>query len=243
MSNKFAILALLGCLVQPQLWADDPTRILFIGNSYTGQVRNTVTKLIKASPEGASTQMEFITPGGKTLEFHLKTASTVKKIREGNWDFVVLQDQSQTPAVFPKKFEAAAIGLDKVIDASGAKTVFYQTWGRKDGDKKIPKLFPDYQSMQKKLSANYRRAAKRCEAILAPVGDTWAVVRKADPELGAALYKGDGSHPSGKGAYLAACVFYAAIFEKSPAAVPYESGLPERETKVILGAVGCDGSQ
>ena len=217
--------------------SDSPKKVLFVGNSYTGQIRKTITNLIKASPEGASTQMEFITPGGKNLEFHLKNESTVRKIREGKWDYVVLQDQSQTPAVFPERFKKAAIGLDKLIDAAGAKTVFYQTWGRRDGDKMNAKLFPDYQSMQKALSDNYRSAAKRCDATLAPVGDTWAKVRKADPKLGTALYKGDGSHPSAKGAYLAACVFYATIFEKSPASLNYKSGLPENEAKVILEAV------
>ena len=238
MRSRSAILALMGCLIQSPLGAEDATRILFIGNSYTGQVRGAVTELIKASPEGASTRMEFITPGGKTLESHLQTSSTVERIRNGRWDFVVLQDQSQTPAVFPEKFEGAAIGLDKVIDASGARTVFYQTWGRRDGDKMNPRLFPDYQSMQETLSGNYRRTAERCDAILAPVGDAWARVRKEDPELGAALYKGDGSHPSGKGAYLVACVLYATIFERSPADLRYESGLSERDTKVILAAVG-----
>src|SRR5438128_1839628 len=31
------------------------------------------------------------------------------------------------------------------------------------------------------------------------------------------LWQDDGSHPTGKGTYLAACVFYAAIFGESPA--------------------------
>ncbi|MBT8038110.1 MAG: DUF4886 domain-containing protein [Verrucomicrobiae bacterium] len=236
--HKPLILSFLACLVPWQAYAEETTRILFIGNSYTAQIRNTVKNLIKSSPEGDSTQMEFICPGGKTLDFHQQTKSTTEKIKKGNWDYVVLQDQSQTPAIFPDKFERAAVNLDKMIDAAGAKTVFYQTWGRRDGDKHNRHLFPDYQKMQKVLSTNYRKVAKRCDAVLVPVGDTWAKVRKANPELGNALYKGDGSHPSSQGAYLAACVFYATLFEKSPASLPYQSGHPESETKVILEAVG-----
>ena len=217
--------------------AAEETRILFVGNSYTGQVRKTVSGFIKASPEGSTTHMEFISPGGKNLESHLRNKATTDKIREGKWDYVFLQDQSQTPAVFPKRFESGAKGLDKLIDAAGAKTVFYQTWGRRDGDKMNAELFPTYESMQKALSKSYISAAKECDAILAPVGDTWALVREANPELGKALYKGDGSHPSEKGAYLAACVFYATIFEKSPEPVSYKGGLSEEDAAEILKAV------
>ena len=216
--------------------AKESVRILFIGNSYTGGIRKSFSKFIAASPEASSVKIEYISPGGKTLEFHLKNQSTTKKITDGKWDFVVLQDQSQTPAIFPEKFKNAAVGLDKLIDASGAQTVFYQTWGRQDGDKMNIKRFPDYKSMQKELSKNYNSAAKQCNATLAPVGDTWAQVRKVDPDLGKTLYAGDGSHPSEKGAYLASCVFYAAIFSKDPATINFNCKIPKQEMLTIQRA-------
>ncbi|MFT5240357.1 MAG: hypothetical protein ACI9OU_001713 [Candidatus Promineifilaceae bacterium] len=229
----FALAGVTECL------AKDTTRILLIGNSYTGQIRKTFTQLVKASPHGASTELAFIAPGGKTLAYHLGDAATVRKITEGNWDLVVLQDQSQTPALSPDVFAAAAVGLDKYIDAAGAKTVLYQTWGRRDGDKRNAERFPDYASMQKALSTSYRSAAKRCDAILAPVGDTWSRVRAADTRLGNALYKTDGSHPSDKGAYLAACVLYAAIFEESPKTIPFKDGVSGADATMILEAVAA----
>ena len=235
--TQLALLILLLCIVCVSAQADDKTRILFIGNSYTGQIRNTVSKLLQASPEAGSIEVDFITPGGKTLAYHLQNPATTQRIREGNWDYIVLQDQSQTPAVFPKKFEAAARKLDDLIDSVGAKTVFYQTWGRRDGDKANQDRFPTYDSIQNALSENYRNVAKKCEGLLAPVGDTWARVRKEDPDLGRGLYKGDGSHPSAKGAYLAACVLYMTIFRQSPAAIEYKGGLSEEEADVILKAL------
>ena len=230
------IIALLLCTFLSSVEAKESTRILFVGNSYTGQIRQILSDMIKSSSQGESTEMEFITPGGKTLEFHLQNEVTIKRITEGNWDFVVLQDQSQFPAIFPKRFGSAAIKLDRIIDAAGAKTVFYQTWGRRDGDKQNAQ-FPDYKSMQKALSKSYSSVARRCKAILVPVGDTWALVRKADADLGEALYKGDGSHPSSKGAYLAASVFYAIIFKQSPAALEFKAGVPDREATLILKSV------
>lgn len=212
-----------------------PKKILFIGNSYTGGIRGAVAKLIKESPH-TDTELTFINPGGKTLEFHLKNQATIEKIKNGKFDFVVLQDQSQTPAVFPKKFDKAAVELDKIIDQSGAQTVFYQTWGRRDGDKMNKERFPTYEKMQKALSKSYSSAAQKCRAKLARVGDTWALVRKADDKLGRELYRGDGSHPSGKGAYLAACVFYRNFFNEDSAKSKFTGGLSEEEIKTIQKA-------
>ena len=221
-----------GQVKKPASGEDEPKKILFVGNSYTGGIRKAVIQLIKASHH-PDTQLTFINPGGKTLAFHLGHKPTVEKIQSGKFDFVVLQDQSQTPAIFPEKFKKAAVELDKVIDESGAQTVFYQTWGRRDGDKQNSKMFPDYASMQKALSKSYAHAAKTCKATLAPVGDTWSAVRKKDSKLGLALYQKDGSHPSNKGAYLAACVFYATFFEEDPRKLAFIGGLSEAEAKLI----------
>ena len=232
----FALTILLGIFSPVTVVAEEEVRILFVGNSYTGGIRKAFSKFVAASPEGSSVKIEYISPGGRNLASHLKNPAIPQKITDGKWDFVVLQDQSQTPAVFPDKFKNAAIGLDKLIDASGAKTVFYQTWGRRDGDKMNIKRFPDYKSMQDVLSKNYTSVAKQCDAILAPVGDTWAQVMKVDPNLGKALYAGDGSHPSAKGAYLASCVFYATIFAKDPGTIQYDSNIPKQEMATIQRA-------
>ena len=209
-----------------------PKKILFIGNSYTGGIRKIITELIKSSPH-ADTQLTFINPGGKTLAFHLTNQVAIEKIKKGNFDFVVLQDQSQTPALYPDRFKKAALGLDKIIDASGAQTVFYQTWGRRDGDKKNSKKFPTYEAMQKALSQSYAATAKACQATLAPVGDTWSALRKKNPKLGQELYAKDGSHPSKKGAYLAACVFYQTLFKADPKTLTFTAGLPAPEAELI----------
>jgi hypothetical protein len=215
--------------------AEPAEKILFVGNSYTGGIRKMVSELVKQSPHSKA-KISFINPGGKTLEFHLKSKGTIDKIKPGKFDIIVLQDQSQFPAVFPDRFQKAAIGLHKIIDHSGAKTVFYETWGRRDGDKMNKKLFPTYEPMQKALSKSYQATARKCRADLAPVGSTWSIVRKKDPTLGKELYARDGSHPSQKGAYLAACVFYATLVEEDPRKLKFTGGLPEDEARLIQEA-------
>jgi hypothetical protein len=55
--------------------------------------------------------------------------------------------------------------------------------------------------------------------------------------MGLKLYKNDGSHPAGPGAYLAACVFYATLFDADPTTVEFDGGLPEAEVRAIRQAV------
>jgi hypothetical protein len=43
------------------------------------------------------------------------------------------------------------------------------------------------------------------------------------------LWQEDGSHPTTKGTYLAACVFYASIFLVSPAGLRYHADLSEAD--------------
>ena len=82
-------------------------------------------------------------------------------------------------------------------------------------------------------SKAYRTAASRDQALLVPVGTAWQSVRSARPDLGRELYAGDGSHPSGKGALLAAACFYRILFDDSPARLTYTHGLPAEEAAIL----------
>ena len=206
-------------------------RVLFIGNSYTSCIQKQLADAL-ASSRYRRTTFEFITPGGRRLKNHLNNPATLKRIRTGNWDAVVLQDQSQTPALPGKpsqSFHASVDALTKHIRRAGAKPVLYMTWGRRHGDPRNKRIFPDYDTMQKKLTAAYRAAAKRNKIDLAPVGDVWAIVRKTHPALGNRLYAKDNSHPSSHGAYLASCVFFRVLFNDSLESMPTGGGLTEVE--------------
>jgi hypothetical protein len=70
------------------------------------------------------------------------------------------------------------------------------------------------------------------KAQIAPVGDAWQAARKADPKL--MLHSKDQKHPTPAGAYLAACVFYATIYEKSPEWLPGSIGkLTDDEARAL----------
>ena len=214
-----------------------PSRVLFVGNSYTAGIKGELQKMFDASPHREITFV-FIHPGGCTLERHLGDGKTLEQIGGGRWDVVILQEQSQTPA-YPgqrEKFVAAAVGLDAAVNKAGAETLFYQTWGRRDGDKANAAMAPDYEAMQDLLTAGYAEAARKTKARIAPVGEAWRIVWEKDAELARSLYRGDGSHPSEVGAYLAACVFYIALTGDDPGEVKFEIKLPEGAARVLREA-------
>ncbi len=213
---------------EPIYFTDEhPKRILFIGNSYTHALRSVMPALLKA--QGHKTTVEFVTPGGAQLIKHLNTPKTVKLIKNGHWDVVIFQEQSQTPACpgrLRKLFMKGASGLHELTKENDSKMVFFNTWGHLNGDKRN---FADdtYWQMQKRLNEGYNAAANKFDAQLAPVGNAYNELKKTNPRLWTELYQADGSHPSRTGAYLAAIVIYSGLYGVDPQKIHFNGGLNE----------------
>ncbi len=225
--------------ITPAFTESKPQRILFIGNSYTSHIKNNFMFMLSKSAY-KKTMVEYITRGGASLDQHISDKNILKRIQKGSWDYVVLQDQSQTPAL-PGKYEASfyrAVEMFSVaIKESGAEPVLYMTWGRRDGDSLNKNIFPDFETMQKKLSAAYETAAAINDIYIAPVGHAWSVVWKQDKQLWYDLYSPDGSHPSSKGSFLVSCIFFRLFFDDSLDSVRHERTLTKREENIIKRAV------
>lgn len=73
--------------------------------------------------------------------------------------------------------------------------------------------------MQQELRKTYMLMADTNKATISPVGAAWKTVRDSFPLI--ELYSADESHPSIYGSYLAACVFYATLYQKSPIGATY----------------------
>lgn len=69
-------------------------RVLFVGNSYvyTNNLPQTLSNLALSNND--TVIYDTSTPGGYTFELHSTNTTTLNKIATGNWDFVVLQEQS-----------------------------------------------------------------------------------------------------------------------------------------------------
>jgi hypothetical protein len=223
------------------------TRVLFIGNSYTA-VNNlpqlTADCALSIGFAGMPLEVASSTPGGTTFQTHTTNASSQALINEGNWDYVVLQEQSQLPS-FPDSqvatdcFPFAAQLNNQILSVdSCTETVFYMTWGRQNGDAGNCAFWPPvctYEGMDSLLNLRYRQMAIANDAILSPVGALWNYIRNTYPEIN--LYAADGSHPSLEGSYAAACSMIAVMLRTDPYLITYTSTLdPIVAEKIKLAA-------
>lgn len=242
--KKYLLLALLGVGVGGNLWAQSKElKVLFLGNSYT--YVNNLPKLLTdmAFSTGDTIFTDENTPGGYRLMGHASNAVSLAKIRSDKWNYVVLQDQSQLPS-FPEADVEAMVypfarALDSVIKENNActQTVFYMTWGRKNGDAQNCAFWPPvctYQGMDSLLALRYRKMASDNKALLSPVGALWKYLRANHPTI--ELYQSDESHPSLAGTYAAACSFYAVMLKKDPTLISFDGGLAAAEALAIRNA-------
>jgi hypothetical protein len=125
----------------------------------------------------------------------------------------------------------SASKLDSIIKAynPNAVTVFYMTWGRKNGgqqciDTSCSPVFTDFFHMQDSMKVSYTMISNILSAMLSPAGEAWRTARLIKPDVN--LWDSDDSHPTLDGSYLTACVFYAKIFNQSPSGLSYNAGLP-----------------
>lgn len=221
-------------------------RALFIGNSYTefNNLPAIINNLALAS--GDTLEFSKSTPGGATLEGHSMNPSTLALIEEGNWDYVILQEQSQIPS-FPNAtvnsdFYPYVVLLDSLVKAHNpcATTLMYMTWGRKNGDASNCPYWPPictYSGMDSLLRLRYQAAADEIGAGISPVGPVWRHIRAEHPSI--ELYTADESHPSSAGSFAAACAFYTVIFKKNPALNPYNYTLTAAQATSIKDAAAA----
>lgn len=194
-----------------------PLRVLFLGNSYTyfNDLPNMVAKLAAVSP-GRKIDAKAVTRGGANLSELWSVTNAVETLRNGEWDVVVLQEQSTLGSNYvegkwqvnePAGLLRWAKFWQAEIQRKNAKTVLYLTWGRK--------ARPDFQNA---LNYGYSEAATAIGAQIAPAGLAWKRLRELHANI--ELFDPDGTHPSPVGTLVNACVFLETLVNRSCATVP-----------------------
>jgi len=207
-------------------------KVLFLGNSfiYTNNLPQVLQSLTTAM--GDTLVYDQNTIGGYTLQMHSVDATSISKIFSQHWDIVVLQEQSQLPAFPPAQVDTEVYPYAHILDSmihandSCTRTMFMMTWGYENGDTSNCASWPPvctYAGMQWRLRQSYLQMGQDNAALVAPVGAAWKVETDSFPSVN--LYAADLHHPGAPGTYLAACVFYAAIYHKSPMGCNYYSTL------------------
>jgi hypothetical protein len=199
---------------------NNPLKLLFIGNSFTyynGGIEKHI-KLMADNSKALYVAVDKATKGGATLKIHFGIDSVHEKIKNGNNDMVILQEdipeyKEHNVAPF---FEYATL-FEKEITSSKSKLVLFMAW---------PYERLNWISLDEIVAA-HKTIAKQLNATVAPVGIALDRSLRIRPQM--AMLGKDKEHESVHGTYLASCVIYATLFNKSPKGIRY---WPEGITKL-----------
>ena len=236
-------------IMQPQvrhLENTAPKRILFVGNSYlyyNDSLHNHVRRIAVENGPHAEEDYGYksATISGASLTQH-SMDSLLEPGRLGidePFDLVVLQGGSASVLSERRRsqFPKTAAGLQSRISASGAETALYMIHAYVEPH---PRFDP---KMHELIERQYVSTGNAIGALVIPVGLAFrkAYARRPDMELHKSF---DGTHPSLAGTYLAACVVYASIYEKSAREIEYDYfGAIEKEDAVFLRAIADETVQ
>lgn len=226
--------------------SSDSTQILFIGNSFT--YYNNMPEMLRQLASSLNLKMapSRAIKGGQTLKGHLEDEFLPRILNDGGFDYAVIQDASYPPSYSTKdvinNVYPYAHKIDSLAKAGSpnVKTIYYMTWGHKDGIRKANKtdypLNHTYHGMQQRLNTSYLEMAHDNGGICAPVGMAWERVVNERPDIDLFSAK-DRYHPSKEGSYLAACTILSTILGK-PFVSPYYAGLPEEVALYLQKTAG-----
>ncbi|WP_344210316.1 hypothetical protein [Kribbella sancticallisti] len=202
-------------------------RILYVGNSFTG--RNNLPGLVArlASGRGIAVEHRLISAGGASLRQHLNAGTALEALADGEYNVVVLQEQSTLPAKNAARMQENVRDFHAAIEAAGARTALYQTWARKNAPE-----------TQQTISTAYAGVAAELGATLVPVGMVWERFLQTHDQP--VLHDADGSHPALAGSYLAACVFLIALLEEDPVGLDAPVKGLDADTAALLRQAAWD---
>ncbi|UMM06934.1 hypothetical protein MKR81_27635 (plasmid) [Vibrio campbellii] len=203
--------------------------VAIYGNSYTHynnnlntRLRDLTRSLLPNNAKGYSYRGITISSG--RLGWHepnLRFQNTLK-----DWDVVVFQSNSMEPitkkASSRDYFEKSAKTMSKIAHDAGSKVVYFMTWAQQSRPEQTSALANAYQDI-----------AKKTGGYVAPVGLAFEQSINQYPEIN--LYHSDGKHPSLEGTYLAASVFFATLYNKSPVggATPIDTDMSPETAKKL----------
>ncbi|WP_316857847.1 hypothetical protein [uncultured Cohaesibacter sp.] len=203
--------------------------IAIYGNSYTHYNNNLNTRLRDLTrsllPDNAKGySFRGISISSARLGWHVPNLEFQNGLK--HWDAVIFQGNSTEPIHAKAKdrqyFVDSATQMAKIAHDAGSKVVYFMTWAQKAKPEQTDELEKAYYDI-----------ASKTGGYMAPVGLAFAAAREDHPDI--ELYFVDGKHPSLAGTYLAACVFFATLYDQSPVggAIPIGSDMSEETARAL----------
>ncbi len=187
----------------------DATRLklLFIGNSATfyWAIPESLRAMLEESCSHLRIEPHRSLHGGKSLQFHYTETPAPELIREGGFDFVVLQEQSNVQLEQPELLTEYARKFHEIILKSGARTILYAHPGQcHTADAQLTQILTTFDKLANEL-----------DATLVPACETLRLCIATRSEL--TFRNHDGVHLGMYGGYAVATTFHTVFTGKAPA--------------------------
>jgi len=202
--------------------------LLFMGNSHTSvnDIPGMVAAIVRVMRPNVSVS-SVEAPGWLFLDERLADEASVRLLREGRWNFVVLQAQKYSSSGQFTYSTSEAESWVRMTRAVNAVPILFPEWPRR-GVAETQRIYDLHVSI-----------ARREPACVAPIGQAWDLALSRHPEL--VLHDADGNHSAPAGAFLAALVIATTITGTSPVQLPFLQQLPvDAQTQAKLRAVAAE---
>jgi len=223
-----------GCASQAAPGTTDPISILFVGNSHvrTGNIPGQLQAL--ASLHGIEMTYVDVSINGSGLDGALRD-NAIREMQNRNFDYVVMQQPAGRGGRITTDIDGFFSNIrnfTEIVRENGATPVLYSSmWMGVDG-----RPNEEFHSISSEM---FKQAAYENDAILVNVGDAWVYAYRTIP--GISLYARDGIHANHAGAFFAANVFMATLFDLDIANIPTGNvidNLPMLNTLTLIGLAG-----
>lgn len=229
------IIIILVLVINTLCQAQDTTKVLFIGNSFTSQ--NNLPALFAQLSQGSGKNVVVAShmPGGISVgdisqgtSAHMNNPLVYSLIRSNDWDYLVLQDNQGRFCLGYGQFPSSSLVIEGHIRIRDsllfyhpcAHMIWYAGFGPKNG-------YLPYASTGSALIdtiyQNYQFLRDTAGQIIAPIGPAFQRIISGFPSI--ILWDTDDTHPSLYGSYLIANVIYTTIFKSSPIMSSYNPSI------------------
>lgn len=225
------------------VFANDTTKVLFIGNSFVAS--NNMPAIFDNLAKGAGHHVKVVShaPGGVYVGdtrpgplSHAYDPFVYNLIRSDKWEYIVIQDNqgfySYGVGVYPPYSMVVeghrALRDSAVANNPCAKVVLFSGWCFKNG---WPPDFSNGSDMNQRVYENYNFINKTLDEIVSPIGIAWNRMIKKQPATD--LWATDEAHPSYAGSYVTAATIYSTIFRSSAEKVNYKGSLDSATARLM----------
>ena len=202
----------------------DPTRILFVGNSYlyyNNSLHDHLKRMAAAAGIHDFDNLDFKSVtinGGALLDHDISDYLEPGKFRtEPPFQVVVLQGHSTAALLAGNRlsFAEAVTRFSMEIAAAGGETALYMTHAY------VPPHEMYREDMIRDIENLYVTVGNEIGALVIPVGLAFEEAYRRRPDLQLHMPY-DGTHPSLAGTYLATATVFASLYGRSPVGVQYD---------------------